>query len=161
MVEQRYQAVREVLDTGATITDVALRYGVDRTTLHHWLRRGRARGVSDQVIQTRLLPSSDGPGDRGAPGGVRRSHPRWGPRTLWSKLRAKFDPAPSRSAIYRALFRHQLIAPTPRRHSKDRYRRFERNRSMVTLVLCALELVLRLPCEETSALARRAAYPKI
>jgi len=32
MVEQRYQAVREVLDTGATITDVAARYGVDRTT---------------------------------------------------------------------------------------------------------------------------------
>jgi transposase-like protein len=39
MVEQRYQAVREVLDTGATITDVAARYGVDRRTLHHWLTR--------------------------------------------------------------------------------------------------------------------------
>jgi transposase-like protein len=39
MVEQRYQAVREVLDTGATITDVAARYGVDRTTLHHWQMR--------------------------------------------------------------------------------------------------------------------------
>lgn len=34
MVEQRYQVVREVLDTGATITDVASRYGVDL------LRRG-------------------------------------------------------------------------------------------------------------------------
>ena len=30
MVEQRYDAVREVLD-GATVTDVATRYGVDRT----------------------------------------------------------------------------------------------------------------------------------
>ena len=39
MVEQRYQAVREVLDTEATITDVATRYGVDRTTLHRWLVR--------------------------------------------------------------------------------------------------------------------------
>ena len=32
MVEQRYDAVREVLD-GATVTDVATRYGVDRRTL--------------------------------------------------------------------------------------------------------------------------------
>jgi transposase-like protein len=28
MVEQRYLAVREVLDTGASVTDVATRYGV-------------------------------------------------------------------------------------------------------------------------------------
>jgi transposase-like protein len=27
VVEQRYLAVREVLDSGATVTDVALRYG--------------------------------------------------------------------------------------------------------------------------------------
>lgn len=30
MVEQRYLAVREVLDSGAKIIDVAVRYGVDR-----------------------------------------------------------------------------------------------------------------------------------
>jgi transposase-like protein len=34
MLEQRYLAVREVLDTGATVTDVAARHGVDRRTLH-------------------------------------------------------------------------------------------------------------------------------
>ena len=39
MVEQRYLAVREVLDTGASVTDVATRYGVDRRTLHRWLVR--------------------------------------------------------------------------------------------------------------------------
>ena len=32
MVEQRYDAVREVLD-GATVKDTAIRYGVDRRTL--------------------------------------------------------------------------------------------------------------------------------
>ena len=36
MVEQRYDAVREVLD-GATVKDVATRYGIDRRTLHRWL----------------------------------------------------------------------------------------------------------------------------
>jgi len=32
MVEQRYLAVREVLDSAATVTDVAARYGVSRKT---------------------------------------------------------------------------------------------------------------------------------
>jgi len=41
VVEQRYLAVREVLDCGAKISDVATRYGVDRRTIHRWLpRRG-------------------------------------------------------------------------------------------------------------------------
>ena len=39
VVEQRYLAVREVLDSGAKITDVATRYGVDRRTVHRWLVR--------------------------------------------------------------------------------------------------------------------------
>ena len=39
VVEQRYPAVREVLDSGARITDVAARYGVDRRTIHRWLLR--------------------------------------------------------------------------------------------------------------------------
>jgi transposase-like protein len=38
VVEQRYQAVREVLD-GASVTEVARRYGVVRQTVHEWLRR--------------------------------------------------------------------------------------------------------------------------
>jgi hypothetical protein len=36
MLEQRYLAVREVLDTGATVSDVASRYGVDRRTLQQY-----------------------------------------------------------------------------------------------------------------------------
>ena len=36
-VEQRYQAVREVINHGATVTDVARRYGVARQTVHEWL----------------------------------------------------------------------------------------------------------------------------
>ncbi len=43
VVEQRYLAVREALDTGATITDVAHRYGVDRRTVHRWLLRWQLR----------------------------------------------------------------------------------------------------------------------
>lgn len=34
MVEQRYLAVREVLDTGASVGDVATGHGVNRRSLH-------------------------------------------------------------------------------------------------------------------------------
>ena len=44
LVEQRYQAVLEVLSDGATVTDVARRYGVARQTVHEWLRRYAAAG---------------------------------------------------------------------------------------------------------------------
>ena len=133
MVEQRYQAVREVFDTGATITDVAARYGVDRRTLHRWITRyahGGLEALADQsnrpdscphqmpaVIEARLVA-------------MRRLHPSWGPRTLATKLRGEFVNAPSRAAIYRALVRHQLIVPVPRRRTKESYKRFERTRSM-------------------------------
>jgi hypothetical protein len=36
LVEQRHKAVLEVLD-GATVTDVARRYGVSRQSVHAWL----------------------------------------------------------------------------------------------------------------------------
>ena len=39
LVEQRLAAVKEVLDDGATVTDVARRYGVARQPVHAWLRR--------------------------------------------------------------------------------------------------------------------------
>lgn len=44
VVEQRYQAVLEVLQDGASVTDVARRHGVARQTVHEWLRRGRRAG---------------------------------------------------------------------------------------------------------------------
>ena len=44
VVEQRYLAVREVLD-GARITEVATRYGVDRRTVHRWLVRYATDGL--------------------------------------------------------------------------------------------------------------------
>lgn len=61
---------------------------------------------------------------------LRRSHPRWGPRTLASKRRDEFEKAPSRAAIYRALVRHQLIIPVPAKRSKSSYKRWERSRAM-------------------------------
>jgi hypothetical protein len=45
LVEQRYRAVLEVLNDGASVVDVARRYGVARQTVHMWLRAYAARGL--------------------------------------------------------------------------------------------------------------------
>jgi len=45
LVEQRYQAVLEVLE-GAPVTDVARRHGGARQTLHVWLRRYASHGLT-------------------------------------------------------------------------------------------------------------------
>ena len=45
LVEQRYQAVLEVLNDGASVTDVARRHGVARQTVHDWLRRYAVEGL--------------------------------------------------------------------------------------------------------------------
>ena len=133
VLEQRYLAVREVLDTGATVTDVAARHGVDRRTLHRWLVRYANDGIGaladksskpdrcphqlPAVIEVRIID-------------MRTAHPRWGPRTILTKLRREFDEVPSRSGIYRCLVRQGLIEPKARRRQRKDYVRWERSRSM-------------------------------
>lgn len=39
VVEQRHRAVLEVLKSEAKVTDVAIRYGVDRRTVQRWISR--------------------------------------------------------------------------------------------------------------------------
>ena len=61
LVEQRYQAVLEVLNDGATVTDVARRSGVARQTVHGWLRKYAAQGLAGLVDRS-SKPQSGVPG---------------------------------------------------------------------------------------------------
>ena len=67
VVEQRYRAVLEVLDEGASVTDVARRYGVARQTVHEWLRRYANEGglgglaAEDEVARLRIAAREDLP----------------------------------------------------------------------------------------------------
>lgn len=119
MVEQRYLAVREVLDTQASITDVARRYGVDRRTLHRRLLRyanGGLAALGDKSSRPDRCPDQIDAAIEARIIFMRKTHPNWGPRTLLSKLGGEFgDKAPSRSSIYRALIRQGLIYPKARR----------------------------------------------
>jgi len=132
MVERRYDAVREVLE-GATVTDVATRYGVDRRTVHRWLLRYANEGLgalANRSTRPDRCPHQMAPEVEARVVELRRSHPGWGPRTILNKLRRELDHPPSRSAIYRCLVRHRLIQPKPRRRRKDDYKRWERSRAM-------------------------------
>ncbi|MDQ3987161.1 MAG: IS481 family transposase [Actinomycetota bacterium] len=132
MVEQRYDAVREVLE-GATVKDTAIRYGVDRRTLHRWLLRYANDGLAalaDKSSKPDRCPHQMAPEIEAKIVELRRSHPGWGPRTILNKLRRELEQPPSRAAIYRCLVRHRLIQPKPRRRRRDDYKRWERPRSM-------------------------------
>jgi transposase InsO family protein len=132
MVEQRYDAVREVLD-GATVTDTSIRYGVDRRTLHRWLVRYATDGLAalaDKSSRPDRCPHQMAPEIEARIVELRRFHPGWGPRTILNKLRRELEAPPSRAAIYRCLVRHRLIQPKPRRRRRDDYKRWERSRSM-------------------------------
>ena len=49
VVEQRYQAVLEVINDGVSVVDVARRHGVVRQTVHEWLRRYARDGLAGLV----------------------------------------------------------------------------------------------------------------
>jgi transposase InsO family protein len=132
MVEQRYLAVREVLD-GAKITDVATRYGVDRRTVHRWLVRYANEGLgalADRSSRPDRCPHQVASEIEARIVALRRAHPGWGPRTILSRLRRELEQPPSRSSIYRCLLRHRMIDHKPRRRRPQDYRRWERSRPM-------------------------------
>ena len=134
LVEQRLRAVLEVLESGSTVSDVARRYGVGRQTVHRWLRRYAEHGVNglaDQGKHPDTCPHQMPPKIEARILELRRIHPGWGPRTILNRLiREGIDPVPSRSSIYRALVRHKLISPTPRKRAASDYKRWERTRPM-------------------------------
>ena len=59
VVEQRYRAVLEVLEEGASVTEVARRHRVARQTVHEWLARyaqGGLAGLADRSSRPASCP---------------------------------------------------------------------------------------------------------
>jgi len=134
LVEQRYRAVLEVLNDGATVTDVARRYGVARQTVHEWLRKYAAQGLAGLVDRSSRPLSSplQMPAEVEARiVEMRRAHPGWGPRTILFWLeREDVVPLPGRTSVERCLIRHGLVTPQARRRKRSDYKRWERARPM-------------------------------
>jgi transposase len=135
VVEQRYRAVLEVLEEGASVTAVARRYGLARQTVHQWLARyandGGLAGLADRSPRPESCPHQMGALIEARVVSLRREHPGWGPsRIVWQLEREGTGPLPGRSSVYRALIRHGLIVPGKRKRRREDYRRWERGRPM-------------------------------
>ena len=133
VVEQRYRAVLDVA-TGASVTEVAGRYGVSRQSVHAWVRRYEQGGLGGLMDRSRRPVSSPGQVSAEVEAAVcelRREHPRWGPLRLAHEVgRAGVTPVPSRMGVYRVLVRHGLIEPQSRKRPRDSYVRWEREEPM-------------------------------
>ena len=134
LVEQRFQAVSEVLNDGASVTDVARRHGVARQTVHEWLRRyarDGLRGLADRSSKPFSCPHQMGPVVEARVVAMRRAHPGWGPRTILFWLdREGVSPLPGRTSVERCLVRHGLVTPQARKRTRSDYKRWERSRAM-------------------------------
>src|SRR5712691_13399552 len=134
VMEQRYQAVLAVVQDGWKVVEVARRVGVSRQTLHGWIARYEAGGLSslaDRSHRPSSCPHQTGAEVEATICELRREHPGWGPRRIEHQLaKSGLDPVPSRSSIYRCLRRHGLIELRRRRKRRDEYRRWERERPM-------------------------------
>ena len=134
VVEQRFNAVMEVIRDGLKVIEVADRYGVSRQTVHGWLRRYAAGGLdalADRSHRPDSCPHQMPAAVEARLCELRRHHPGWGQRRLAHELaRGGIDPPPGLTSIYRALVRNGLIEPKARRRRKADYRRWERARPM-------------------------------
>ena len=131
VAEQRYRAVWEVLD-GASVTEVARRFGVSRQSVHAWLRRYAAEeGLADRSSRPHECPHQMSPTTEAKIVEVRRAHPVWGADRIGYQLTLEeVVPVPGRTSIYRALVRNGLVVPGQRRRRRSDYRRWERARPM-------------------------------
>jgi len=76
--------VLEVLNDGATVTDVARGNGVARQNVHAWLRAYAARGLAglaDRSSKPASCPHQMRPEVEALVVEMRRALPGWGPRT--------------------------------------------------------------------------------
>jgi transposase len=123
LVEQRYQAVLEVLNDNATVTDVARRFGVARQTVHEWLRRYGAEGLgglADHSSKPLTCPHQMDPELEARIVEMRRAHPGWVPRTILFWLEHDgVSPLPGRTSVERCLVRHGLVPPQARKRERS------------------------------------------
>jgi transposase len=133
VMEQRYQAVLEVLVQGATVTEVAGRFGVSRASVHTWINRYEAGGIgalADRSKRPEHHPRQLEATMEALVCELRRAHPRWGPRRLVYELDRRKGEQVSRSTIYRVLVRHHLVDAKSRKRRRDDYLRWERDGPM-------------------------------
>src|SRR5215831_17665089 len=88
VVEQRLDAVRAVL-SGAKVTEVAAAIGVSRQSVHSWISRYLAEGLSglaDKSHRPGFCPHQVAGEAEVMVAEMRRQHPRWGAKRIRLEL---------------------------------------------------------------------------
>ncbi len=134
-MEQRYQAVMEVLGAHIPVTEVAERYGVSRqggASMDPALSLGRHRGAAGPAHDATLEPPSPRPESGGGDLRDAAQPPALGTPDpgLLARTRRHRPGAGRDRPIYRVLVRNHLIVPVPRKRKRDSYVRWERGVSM-------------------------------
>ena len=135
VVEQRYRAVMAVLD-GAGVSEVAAGVGVSRQSVHAWLGRYRAAGLTglaDRSQRPHVNPNRAPSEVEAVVCELRRAHPRWGAQRIVHELmRGPAPPVglPSRATVHRILVRHGRVVARPRRRKRSEYVRWRRPAAM-------------------------------
>lgn len=133
--EQRYQAVLAGIADGRTVSEVAAQWGVSRQSVHAWLARYEAEGLTgltDRSHRPLSSPLQMRAEVEALVLELRRQHRGWGPRRLVFEVGKRgVVPVPSESGVYRALRRAGLIEPGARRKRKETWKRWERGSAIL------------------------------
>ncbi|HEY9291123.1 MAG TPA: IS481 family transposase [Microlunatus sp.] len=132
-------AVRAVLE-GAPVSDVAVRFGVSRQSVHGWIGRYLSEGIAglaDRSHRPASCPHQTVMTVEVAVAEMRRLHPRWGAKRIRMELlrRPPGDAGagvsvPSVATVNRILLRQGLVKARPRKRPRASYVRFQREGPM-------------------------------
>jgi transposase InsO family protein len=140
VVEQRLDAVRAVL-AGASVVEVAREAGVSRQSVHAWIGRYLAEGVTglaDRSHRPKGCAHQAAPAVEAEVAEMRRLHARWGAKRISMELQRRHpggvmaggEAIPSERTINRILTRMGLMRSRPRKKPKSAFKRFERQEPM-------------------------------
>lgn len=123
-MDQRFRAVIEVVDRGASKAGVCEAFGISRPTLDKWLGRYEAEGpegLRDRSRAPRRVAHAVPPEIEARIVAFRRAHPDRGPRKIKAELERSYPNArfPAASTIGELLRRHGLCAPRKRRRRAE------------------------------------------
>lgn len=130
MADWRLQVVQEPGKTGRSVQDVCESHEISRDTFYRWKRGFEAAGVTGLLDRSRAPINQP----RKIPAEMeericqmRRQHPRWGARTIHTKLKGAGEDPPCITTIHRVLCRNGLVVDDPAKKPRVALKRFERD----------------------------------
>lgn len=129
MADWRIAVLLEPERTGQTVMEVCRRHEISRDTFYRWKRRFEAAGVTGLLERSRApihQPRRVSAELEAKICEIRQAHPRWGARTIRTRLRRKGVDTPAISTVHRVLKRNGLVMATPKKKPHSAFKRFER-----------------------------------